>query len=169
MHMLRIITLSADNNFSSTSTLGAFDAPFGSPNTSEVEDDLVAVMHRLDVQVLASLDSRPVQTHASLASFTTKAAVSMPSAFLSISQARSYRELITRRTLHFLAASLRSGGNTSAALMLQGPTMAFPEAMTIPIGVNLFAQPPNQQGGQERERAELAAEIEAWNCAYAPI
>jgi hypothetical protein len=141
----------------------------GPLNASEVDDDLVAAMHRLDVQVLAFFDSRSIETHTSLARRETKIPVSMPSAFLSLSQARSFWDSICSRTFHFLASSLHSGGNSSAALMMQGPTMPYPETLDVPTGVNLFAQCPKPQKGHEIERAKFGAEIKAWNGAYAPI
>jgi hypothetical protein len=98
----------------------------GSPNAVEVEDDLVSAMHRLDVQVLAFSDSRPMETHASLTRLKIKTLAYMPSSFLLLSQARSFWDSICSRTFHFLAFALYSEGNTSVALMLRGPTMPYP-------------------------------------------
>jgi hypothetical protein len=149
--------------------LGSHSSPLCSPNRTEVEDDLVASMHRLDLQVLSFFDSRPAQIHTSLADYGTNVLKSIPSPFISLAQARSYWDLICRRTYHLIAFALRSTGNTFTALMLRGPTMSYPDDLGLPTGIKLFAQSAHIPTGHELESTKCASEIGAWIQAYGPI
>lgn len=144
-------------------------SPFGSPNRIEIEDDLAAAMHRLDLQVLSFFDTRPTEVHVQLADFETNILRSMPSTFISLSQARSFSDLICNRTYHLIASSLRSSGNIFTALLLLGVTMPYPDDMSPPTGVKLFAQCANTLTGHRIEREKCAGEIDAWMQAYIPI
>jgi hypothetical protein len=140
-----------------------------SPNSTEVEDDIVAAMHRLDLQVLYFFDSRAARTHNTLATQDAHILRSIPSAFRSLPQARHFWDLICRRICHFLAASMSSTGSVSTALMLPGPTVPYPETLDAPIGIKLFAQSGNALTGHDAERAGYMADIEAWDRASAPL
>lgn len=76
-------------------TISSYGSQFRSPNRIEIEDDLVAAMLRLDLQVLSFFDTRPTHTHISLANYNGNALRSMPSAFLSLTQARSFWDVIS--------------------------------------------------------------------------
>jgi hypothetical protein len=108
-------------------------SPYSSPNSAEVEDDIVAAMHCLDLQVLYFFDSRAAYTHTTLATQDTHILKSIPSAFRSLPQARHFWDLICRRTCHFLAASISSIGSASTALMLRSPTVPYPEILDAPL------------------------------------
>lgn len=149
--------------------ISSYGSPFRSPNRIEIEDDLVAAMLRLDLQVLSFFDTRPTHTHISLANYNGNALRSMPSAFLSLTQARSFWDVISCRAYHLIASSIRSTGNTFTALMLRGPTMPYPDELGSPTGVKPFAQCANILTGHELERENCRAEIDAWTRAYGHI
>jgi hypothetical protein len=143
--------------------------PFRSPNPAELEDDIVATMYRLDLQVLSFFDSRSSTKHTSLATYNSKTLKYMPSAFLSLSQARMFWDVIYGRTCHFIVSVLGTTGSMSTALFLDGPTMPYPKDLDVPTGVRLFAQGVNIPTGYERERTDYKFDIEAWEQAYGPI
>lgn len=144
-------------------------SPFHSPNRADLEDDLFHALLRLDVQVLSFFDTRPSYLHGAISSHGDEALRSMPSVFLSISQARVYWDLVSRRTSHFLASAFSAAGASSKAFMFDDPVETYPEFLGLPSGIKLFAQSPVIPTGQKAERERFASEIEAWERAFAPL
>lgn len=77
---------------------------FSSPAPEVIEDYLVQVFGRMEIQSMSVFDPRPPEVHKKLKHEGKEIVAAMPSEFDSIEQARIYLDLITRRLMHFNAS-----------------------------------------------------------------
>lgn len=77
---------------------------FSSPTPYIIEDFLIQLFGRLEIQAMSFVDFRPVECHLDLKAEGKDVINAMPECFISINQARVSLDLIMRRMMHFTAS-----------------------------------------------------------------
>jgi hypothetical protein len=75
---------------------------FSSPAPDIIEDELIQIFGRLDIQTISFVDKRPLEYHKQLRTDGSVHISNMPPAFRTVDEARIYLDLIMRRVEHFL-------------------------------------------------------------------
>ncbi|KAK0109647.1 hypothetical protein ONS95_002328 [Cadophora gregata] len=87
-----------------SSSSGPMHQPKGHFNIV-VEDELVAVFSRMDLQIMSYIDPRPASIHMEMKNEGEESVQNMPDRFTDIHESRVYLELVQRRTSHFIAST----------------------------------------------------------------
>jgi hypothetical protein len=145
---------------------GSYLSLLKSPSPHIIEDELIYALNRLDLQVLAFFDTRPVEYHKSFLQ-DTEPLRQMPTIFLSLRQARAYWDYIMRRCCHFLASAMYEGrADELEKLREQG---LCDDGVELPGGVNTFSSPKETPHWLEEERDGYTKEVLHWKHAYEPL
>lgn len=146
-----------------------------SPNRHVVEDELVQAFGRLDLQVMAYVDTRPASDHERLMKEGEVTVKYMPTVFKDVDEARLYWEVIQRRSSHFIASTVAQSLKTGKYV----PTTRFDFGAGAPV-VNFHAEsdiffPKNgnwnkrDEGMLPPEYRKYSGEITRWFDAFHPF
>ncbi|KUJ15389.1 uncharacterized protein LY89DRAFT_619298 [Mollisia scopiformis] len=137
----------------------------GSPQPHLIEDELIHVFSRLDLQIMSFVDARPPSLHSKLKSEGTSTIANMPNSFTSLTSARLYWELIQRRTSHFIGdAATRTSLRQDVDMNIDMGLGSGPVAVTPESEVRLSSHPALMT-----EYHSYASEISSWFTSFLPF
>jgi len=136
-----------------------------------VEDELVTAFNRMDLQIMNYIDPRPASIHMEMKNEGEEIVQHMPDRFTSISESRSYLELIQRRTSHFIASTAgmypapENGSSTRTTRIATGT-----ETGTVTIHSESETLLPSTAPPELRiEYSGYVNELSRWFKAFAPL
>ncbi|KAF2261424.1 hypothetical protein CC78DRAFT_619475 [Lojkania enalia] len=134
-----------------------------SPSPLDVEDEIVEAFRNLDIQIITVSDRRTLETHEGLMGQDSSIIGSMPHGFSSLDQARSYWNLIMRRTCHFIATTWRRTDSSSLAREF---STKVPGGVVVTVGDTIHTTSvkvgERVRVGQRRYSVEISRWLEAF-------
>lgn len=137
-----------------------------SPAPSIIEDELVLVFGKLDLQISCKYDPRPSKEHIISKQHTTTTIDSMPPTFSNPKEAKVFFDVVMRRAHHFISCALI----TSNSAALSRPFESIPPTDTsVTIGTNMHSTTNIITDQITAEQIEYAAEVSRWSQAFQPV
>lgn len=140
---------------------------FSSPAPDIIEDFLIQLFGRLEIQAMSFIDCRPVECHLDLKTAGKDVIRTMPESLLSIDQARVYLDLIMRRMMHFTASL-----NYFKVSYVQYSTSLHSSKAMPELDSKATTQVPIDQANMFHHRSErdaLNSELIRWLRAFKPL
>jgi hypothetical protein len=137
-----------------------------SPEPTAVDDEIVEVFDRMDLQILTIHDLRPVELHRSVIREGLGASQKIPAIFDGLDEARGYLLVVMRRSYHFLATTWPS--SQASSYMRDFETLA-PGNKIVRTGTNIYSTSFNVSSSIRSEQREFAKDISRWSQAFQPL
>ncbi|RDW74773.1 hypothetical protein BP6252_05915 [Coleophoma cylindrospora] len=137
-----------------------------SPNPTTVDDELIDVFHRMDLQISTMYDSRPIELHRATIRQGLRTVQQMPLRFNDLIEARGYLLVIMRRSYHFLATTWSS---SQASCLVRAFEMVPPNNVIVTAGSNIYATSYKVSNKIRAEQKEFYEDISQWLQAFQPL
>ncbi|KAF2182876.1 hypothetical protein K469DRAFT_222196 [Zopfia rhizophila CBS 207.26] len=137
-----------------------------SPSPAVVEDEIVEAFKNLDIQISTVSDGRTLETHRRLMEEDSHLVEWMPERFEHLNQARSYWNLVMRRTCHFIATTW---SQTECASLAREFETKIPGSVIVTMGDTIHTTSWKVEDSLRTEQKRFSTEISLWLKAFDPL
>lgn len=137
-----------------------------SPVFHEIEDDLVLVFGRLDLQILTVSDTRLRQEHMAMKADSNATILNLPAAFSDLREAKRFLDLVMRRAYHFMSYAFIESDSQALSKQFE---MTPPNKVSVLIGTNIHSTSNIIPEKIYLEQIVYTREISRWSEAFQPL
>jgi Fungal Zn(2)-Cys(6) binuclear cluster domain/Fungal specific transcription factor domain len=143
-----------------------YHSGISSPASHTIEDDLVLVFGKLDLQISCVSDTRPFQEHVALKDINTATVEHMPTIFTDLKQAKLFWDIIMRRTCHFMFTAFSMSNSPELSRDFEAIP---PSDISVPTGTNIHSSTNVVSHDLCTGQAIYSQELSRWSKAFEPL